>query len=123
MKIREEFKFILPRGIGLEPEIGSKVSGTMRLIKVKDLIQIQQDNRVKEDSSYFYVVLLSRILVKLGKEKMITSRTIEKLCPEDFAFLIDYMNQINHQIIKQVNLTCSSCGQAYTGEFQLLGEV
>lgn len=123
MKIRSEFKFILPKGIGLEAEIGTRVSGSMQLIKVKDLIQIQQDNRVRENSSYFYIVLLSRILTKLGTEKMITSRTIEKLCPEDFAFLIDFMNQINHQVIKQVNLACSACGAEYQGEFQLLGEV
>jgi hypothetical protein len=123
MKIRDEFPFVLPRGIGVENEGNRKVAGAMRFIKVKDLVAIHQDNRVKENPGYFYIILLSRVVVRLGGERMVTTRVIERLSPEDFAFLVDMSNQINHQIIKRVSVDCEQCGQRFIGEFSTLGEV
>ena len=122
VKIRSEFPFSLPNGHGIANESGRKVSGTMRLARVKDLIAIQQDSRVKETTSFFYVILLSRLVTKLGSERMVTTKTIENLCPEDFAFLADMANRINHQVIKRVNIKCDACGENFIGEFSLLGE-
>jgi hypothetical protein len=94
----------------------------MRLIKVKDLLQIYQDTRVKETEAYFYIVLLSRVVVALGNERMVTTKTIENLYPEDFAFLVDFLNEINHKVIKRIPVLCSACNNSYIGEFTLLGE-
>ena len=46
-KIRTEFKFTLPKGTGVKVEAGRKVTGTMRLIKVKDLVDIERDSQVQ----------------------------------------------------------------------------
>lgn len=123
MKIRDEFPFLLPRGIGIENDGSSKVAGAMRLIKVKDLVSIHQDGRVQENQGFFYIILLSRIVTKLGKERMVTTKTIERLSPDDFAFLVDMANRINHQIIKRVAVDCTQCGRQFIGEFGVLGEV
>ncbi len=122
MRIREEFTFSLPRGTGIENNGIKKVSGTMRFMKVKDLVLIQQDARVKENPGFSYVILLSRVVTKLGTEKMINNSVIERLCPEDFAFLVDMVNRINHQVIKRVVVDCPSCGKRFPAEFGLLGE-
>ena len=122
MRIRDEFPFSLPKGIGVENSGGRKVAGVMRLIKVKDLVAIQQDGRVKENPGFFYVILLSRIVTKLGSERMVTTKIIEQLSPDDFAFLVDMANRINHQVIKRVNIECTACGRHFVGEFGLLGE-
>ena len=46
-KLRTEYRFTLPRGTGIKVEAGRKVSGTMRLIKVKDLVDIERDSQVQ----------------------------------------------------------------------------
>ncbi|MBN1699177.1 MAG: hypothetical protein JW881_16780 [Spirochaetales bacterium] len=122
MKIRTEFKFVLPRGHVDKEGKYRKIQGVMRLIKVKDLIQVYHDSRVKENESYFYIVLLSRVITKFDAEKLVTSKTIERLCPEDFAFLVDFLNEINHRVIKMIPLQCSACKNRYIGEFSSLGE-
>lgn len=122
MKIRKEFKFTLPVGYPDKEGKFTKVRGIMRLIKVKDLISIYQDTRVKENEAYFYVILLTRVVTKLGDARMVTTKTIENLSPRDFAFLVDFMNEINHKVIKSIPIKCSNCDNMYIGEFSLLGE-
>jgi hypothetical protein len=122
MNVRTSFRFTLPRGNGIKAEAGRKVSGNMRLIKVKDLVEIERDSQVQKGSAVFYVILLSRTVEELGLEKMVTRKTIEQLSPVDFTFLVDFMHEINHQVIKKVPLECPKCGEKYWGRFALLGE-
>ncbi|MCR5254008.1 MAG: hypothetical protein K6C98_09900 [Treponema sp.] len=122
MKIRTEFRFTLPKGTGIKTEGGHKVSGTMRLVKVKDIVSIERDSSVQKNTGAFYVVLLSKVIESLGAEKSINRNTIEKLNPVDFAFLVDFMHEINHQIIKKIPLKCPNCQTEYYGEFEQLGE-
>lgn len=123
MAIRTTFRFTLPKGLGIKNPAGRKVSGVMRLVQVKDLVQIERDGLVQRDTGAFYVVLLSKVITELGEEKMITRKTIEQLTSADFAFLVDFLHEINHQVIKKVPLNCSSCGHTYMGAFVQLGEV
>ena len=122
MKIRTEFRFTLPKGTGIKTEGGHKVSGTMRLVKVKDIVSIERDSSVQKNTGAFYVVLLSKVIENLGAEKSINRNTIEKLNPVDFAFLVDFMHEINHQVIKKIPLKCPNCNTEYYGEFEQLGE-
>lgn len=122
MHIRNEFRFTLPKGIGIKTEGTHKVAGTMRLIKVKDLVEIERDGTVKKNSGAFYVVLLSKVITSLGTERSINRGTIEKLSPIDFAFLVDFMHEINHQVIKKIPLKCPNCQTEFFGEFNQLGE-
>lgn len=122
MTIRTTFRFTLPKGTGVKTEPGRKAGGKMRLIQVKDLLSIERDTVVRQGSGAFYVVLLSKTIGELGQEGMVTRKTIEKLSPADFAFLVDFMHEINHQVIKQVQIKCGSCGHVYKGAFAQLGE-
>lgn len=122
MKIRQEYHFVLPKGTGIKTESGHKVSGTMRLLKVKDIVSIERDSTVQKNNGFFYVVLLSKVITQLGSENSVNRNTIEKLNPVDFAFLVDFMHEINHQIIKKISLRCPNCQHEYIGEFEQLGE-
>ena len=122
MNIRTSFRFTLPSGNGIMVEAGRKVTGTMRLIQVKDLVIIEEDKEVMKGNGLFFFVLLSKIITELGQERLVTRKTIEKLNPADFYFLIDFMHEINHQVIRRVPLTCPSCKQTYIGSFAQLGE-
>lgn len=123
MKLRTEFNFTLP--VGLSDENGNimKTSGTMKLAKVKDIINIYKDIRIANNPSYFYVILLARAIIKLGNEKIINAKIIENLSPKDFVFLIDFFNEINHHIISNVPIECSQCNKKYIGEVALVGEL
>ena len=121
-KLRTEFRFTLPKGSGIKVDAGRKVSGTMRLIKVKDLVDIERDGQVKRGTGSYYVVMLSRCVTQLGALTSINRNTIEKLEPVDFAFLVDFMHEINHQVIKKIPLKCPNCNTEYYGEFEQLGE-
>lgn len=122
MKIRTQFRFTLPKGTGIKTESGHKVTGTMRLVKVKDIVSIERDSTVQKNTGAFYVVLLSKVIEQLGAERSINRGTIEKLNPVDFAFLVDFMHEINHQVIKKFPLKCPNCQNEYNGEFVQLGE-
>jgi hypothetical protein len=122
MNIRTSFRFTLPNGSGVKVEPGRKATGAMRLIHVKDLVAIEEDTQVLKESGLFFVVLLSKTITELGLERMVTRKTIEKLNPADFYFLVDFMHEINHQVIKRVPIACPSCKHAYMGSFAQLGE-
>lgn len=121
-KIRTEFKFVLPRGTGVDVEPGRKANGTMRLVKVKDLVDIERDGQVLRGTGAYYVVLLAKCITQLGNVSVVNRNTIESLCPVDFAFLVDFMNEINHQVIKRLPLVCPNCGKTYEGYIAQLGE-
>ena len=122
MKIRTQFRFTLPKGTGIKTENGHKVTGIMRLVKVKDIVSIERDSTVQKNTGAFYVVLLSKVIEELGSERNINRGTIEKLTPVDFAFLVDFMHEINHQVIKKIPLKCPTCQSDFEGEFEQLGE-
>ncbi len=79
MNIRTTFRFTLPNGKGVKAEAGRKVTGTMRLIQVKDLVLIETAESVKARSGNFYVILLSRVISELGKEGMLNQKIIERI--------------------------------------------
>jgi hypothetical protein len=120
MKLKTEFKFVLPEPMDKGEE---KPRGVMRLIKVKDLVDLNSDIRVIENPSYFYVVLLGRVITSLGHHKMLNAKIIENLSTKNFAFLLDFLNQINHSVIKQFPIKCGHCETVYQGELHLAGEL
>ena len=72
MKIKTEFNFVLPRGYVDEAGTEKKIRGTMRLLKVKDLMDINRDSRVKASASYYYVVLLAKVVTGLSEITSVT---------------------------------------------------
>jgi hypothetical protein len=123
MKIKKEFNFVLPKTIKSDSGDPVKITGTMRLIKTKEMMRIFHDMRVKESSSYFYIVILNMVVTKLSHVRSVTAKEIENLSPENFAFLVDLFNEINHSAINSVPVICSNCNAKYIGEVALVGEV
>jgi hypothetical protein len=121
MGLRTTFRFTLPDGKGVKTEPGRKASGTMRLIQVKDLLEIERDGGVQRGSGEFYVVLLGKVVTELGLDKAVNRKTIERLTPADVAFLTDFLHEVNHQVIKRVPVTCM-CGHTFWGRLIDLGE-
>ena len=85
-RLRTEFGFVLPRGY--VDETGNvHRHGVMRLATAKDEIIPQRDPRVRDNESYLSVLLLSRVITRLGSIAAITPGVIENMFASDLAFL------------------------------------
>ena len=106
--LRTEFDFVLPRGY---VDDGGTVhrEGRMRLATARDEILPQRDPRVRENEAYLTVILLSRVVTRLGSITQITPATIEDLFASDLAFLQDLYRRVNSEGTTHVAVTCPSC--------------
>ena len=120
MPIQTEFEFTLPRGyVDSDGEVHRQ--GVMRLATAMDEIAPLRDPRVKANDAYLTIILLSRVITRLGTLPSVTTKTVENLYAADLAFLQDLYRRINEQGTNTVQTTCPSCGHAYETEVVPLG--
>jgi hypothetical protein len=60
-----------------------------------DEIAPMRDPRVKANQAYLVIILLARVVTKLGDVDVIDTAVIENLFSADLAFLQDFYRQIN----------------------------
>jgi hypothetical protein len=89
-----EFEFILPLGYR-DADGNLHKHGVMRLATAADEILPMKDHRVQSNPSYLTVIVLSRVIVRLGNLDMVTTKVIEDLFTLDFSYLQDFYNRIN----------------------------
>ena len=78
MSFQTEFEFELPRGyVDQNGEVHRH--GVMRLATAADEIMPLRDPRVQQNPGYLTVILLSRVVTKLGTLQAINNRVIEKI--------------------------------------------
>jgi hypothetical protein len=110
--LRTEFDFVLPRGyVDAEGVVHRK--GTMRLATARDELLPLYDGRVKERPEYLSVVLLARVVTRLG-DVQVTDWVIEHLFASDLAFLQDLYRRINAEGHTRAALSCPECQQSFT---------
>ena len=69
--------------------------GVMRLATAADEIVPLKDPRVVGNPSYLFILLLSRVIVKLGSLPEITPKIVEGMFTEDVTYLYKFYNEIN----------------------------
>ncbi len=111
--LHTEFAFALPRGYVDEAGTVHR-EGVMRLATARDEILPQRDPRVRENEAYLTVLLLSRVVTRLGTVPQVTSGTIEGLFASDLAFLQDLYRRINQEGHTQAAVTCPDCKHQFT---------
>jgi hypothetical protein len=119
--MQTEFTFVLPRGlVGRDGEVHRE--GTMRLATAADEILPLRDPRVKSNSAYLVVILLSRVVIRLGALPAVTPREVEALFAADLAYLQDFYNRINGNGTAVVSVRCPGCGASFEVEPETAGE-
>jgi hypothetical protein len=93
-KFRTEFPFTLPKGY-LDGTGVLHRHGVMRLATAADEILPQRDPRVQQNQAYLAVIVLARVLVKLGDVPHIDTSVVEGLFAADFDFLQRLYEQLN----------------------------
>ncbi len=104
------FEFELPRGYVDQSGTVHK-RGTMRLATAADEILPLRDQRVQQNPGYLTVVLLSRVITKLGTLSVINTRVIEGLFTMDLAYLQDLYQRINMSEMPVYKISCPHCEQ------------
>ena len=92
--ISTEIEFTLP--IGYRDGNGNlHKSGVMRLATAGDEILPLKDHRVQSNPAYLIIIVLSRVILRLGTLDMVNTKVIEDLFAADFSSLQDLYNRIN----------------------------
>jgi hypothetical protein len=120
MALQTEFEFTLPKGY-VDEEGNLHKKGVMRLATAADEILPQKDPRVQQNPAYLAVIVLSRVVIKLGDLTNITLKTIEGLFSCDLAFLQDFYQRINMNGSAAVKATCPKCEHQFEMETGTLG--
>ena len=89
-----EFEFTLPCGF-LDEDGTLHRDGVMRRATAADEILPLKDPRVQKNEAYLVVILLARVITRLGSVAAINPKVIEGLFATDLAFLQDLYNRIN----------------------------
>ncbi|WP_341890338.1 phage tail assembly protein [Variovorax sp. YR752] len=103
-----EFEFVLPCGF-LDEDGSLHREGVMRRATAADEILPLKDPRVQKNEAYLIVILLSRVVTRLGSLPVINPKVVEGLFATDLAYLQDLYNRIN--ALHDTAGSCPHCGQ------------
>ncbi len=114
MPKQTEFPFTLPHGY-VDEEGNVYREGAMRMATAFDEIAPLKDPRVQANPGYLVIILLSRVIVRLGDLEYINPRIIEGLFAADLAYLQDFYQRINESGHSRLLVACPHC----QGEFEV----
>jgi len=93
--LRTEFEFVLPRGY-LDDHDALHRKGTMRLATARDELEPLRDPTISgPDDPRLTILVLARVVSRLGTMDLVTPREIEGLFAVDLAYLQDFYGVIN----------------------------
>jgi len=115
-----EYEFTLPMGY-LDEDGSLHREGTMRLATAADEILPLKDPRVQKNATYLVVILLSRVITRLGSVGPVTPKTIEGLFATDLAYLQNLYNRINRCGEERESVVCPQCQHAFAPETATVG--
>lgn len=94
----------------------------MRLATALDEIIPLKDARVRSNQAYLLLILLSRVVTKLGTLEYINPKVVEGLYAADLAYLQDLYSRVNQSGQNRVKTQCPHCEQAFELELSSAGE-
>lgn len=120
MARQTEFEFTLP--VGYTDQDGTvHRQGLMRMATAMDEIAPMRDARVRNNQAYLAVILLSRVIVRLGTLPMVSTNVIESLFVADLAYLQALYRRINEEGKTSLPVTCPNCQTKHEVDLAELG--
>lgn len=110
--LRTEFAFLLPRGY-VDANGTVHRDGVMRLATARDELVPLRDERVRENPAYLTVVLLARVIERIGSITDVHAGIMEDLFATDLAFLQDLYRRVNTEGHTHAQVTCPACGDQF----------
>jgi hypothetical protein len=115
-----EFEFTLPVGY-VDQEGVVHRDGVMRLATAMDEIAPLRDLRVRQNQAYLALVLLSRVIVRLGTLPAVSPQIIENLYVADLAYLQALYRRLNEEGKSTFEVTCPECQTKFEVDLADLG--
>ena len=113
--LQTEYEFTLPMGYA-DVEGALHREGVMRLATAADEILPLKDPRVQSNEAYLLLILLSRVITRLGSVSQINPKVMEGLYAADLAYLQDFYNRINRNGKASMEATCPKCAHEFAVE-------
>ena len=105
-----EFHFTLPKGF-VDRDGNVHKDGVMRLANAGDEILPLRDPRVQQNPGYLTVILLARVITKLGTLPAVDTNVVEKFYTMDLAYLQDLYQRVNTMEMPVYKTICPHCGK------------
>ena len=118
--LQPEFAFTLPMGY-VDGEGNLHREGVMRLATAFDEIAPLKDPRVQANPAFLLVILLARVVTRLGTLDQINPKIIESLFAADLAYLQDFYRRVNEVGHDRVRTKCPHCEQEFEVELNRPG--
>jgi hypothetical protein len=120
MTLQTEFEFTLP--IGYQDAEGNvHRQGVMRLATAMDEITPLRDVRVRNNQAYLIIILLSRVVTRLGALSPVGTNVIENLFAADLAYLQELYRRVNEHGTSHLPITCPECRAQFEVDLSDLG--
>jgi hypothetical protein len=119
--LQTEFNFELPRGY-VDAAGTLHREGVMRMATAFDEIAPLKDPRVLSNPGYLLIILLSRVVTRLGSVDHINPKVIEGLFAADLAYLQELYIRVNGNGHTRIRTNCPHCQQQFEVELSSVGE-
>ena len=122
MAFQTEYEFTLPKGY-LDNEGVLHKEGVMRLATAADEILPLKDPRVRQNEAYLTVIVLARVITRLGSLPDVNTKVIEGLFASDLGYLQKLYEQYNSdEADETITPLPINDGNELPGGFGILGE-
>jgi hypothetical protein len=115
-----EYEFNLPLGY-VDADGTLHRQGVMRLATAADEILPLRDPRVQANEAYMIVILLSRVITRLGSLGQVNPKVIEGLYAADLTFLQEFYNRVNRDGKPKIDAVCPKCDSTFAVELDIAG--
>ncbi len=110
--MKTEVAFTLPRGLVDDRGVVHR-EGTMRLATARDELEPLRDPSVRHNEPYLAVLLLARVVTRIGAITEIDPSLIERLFAADFDHLQRLYVRLNSNGDAIGVLSCPDCGHRF----------
>lgn len=110
--MKTEYAFTLPRGF-VDAHGAVHRDGTMRLATARDEIEPLRDAAVRQNEAYVTVLLLARVVTRIGDIRNVTPELIEQLYAADFDHLQRLYERLNTNGEVVGSVTCPECSHEF----------
>ena len=115
-----DFEFELPQGY-VDGDGNAHRHGAMRLATALDEIEPLSDPRVEANEAYLVILLLARVITRLGELPAVTPQVVEKIYAADLAYLQDVYQRLNTPQLVVVGAVCPNCSTHFQLQVAPLG--
>jgi hypothetical protein len=110
--MQTEYAFTLPRGY-VDAHGAVHRDGTMRLATARDEIEPLRDSSVRQNEAYLTVLLLARVVTRIGPLTEVTPAVIESLYAADFDHLQRLYERLNTNGEVVGSVRCPECSHEF----------